>query len=49
MDDEYQIVYVEKPEESAWGIIGGGVYQYNTWASTLLSEKTTLGNVCFYE
>ena len=29
MDQEYQIVYEEKPEESAWGIIGRGVGTYN--------------------
>jgi len=26
---EYHISYVEKPEESAWGIIGQGIRQYN--------------------
>jgi len=30
MDEEYQIVYVEKPEQSAWGIIGRGINNYNT-------------------
>lgn len=29
MDEGYKIVYVEKPEDSAWGIIGGGVSRYN--------------------
>jgi len=29
MDEEYTIVYVDKPRESAWGIIGRGVYNYN--------------------
>jgi GNAT superfamily N-acetyltransferase len=29
MDEEYQIVYVDNPEESAWGIIGRGVGSYN--------------------
>jgi GNAT superfamily N-acetyltransferase len=29
MDEEYQIVYVDNPEESAWGIIGRGVASYN--------------------
>ncbi|NOQ38749.1 MAG: hypothetical protein GQ562_00370, partial [Anaerolineales bacterium] len=27
MNKEYQIIYVEKPE---WGIIGGGISDYNT-------------------
>ncbi len=29
MAEEYQISYVENPEESAWGIIGRGVGDYN--------------------
>ena len=29
MQGKYQIHYVEKPEESAWGIIGGGVSAFN--------------------
>ncbi len=29
MNEEYQIVSEEKPEESAWGIIGRGVGDYN--------------------
>lgn len=29
MDENYQIVYEEKPETSAWGIIGRGVHNYN--------------------
>jgi GNAT superfamily N-acetyltransferase len=29
MDEEYQIVYVDDPEQSAWGIIGRGVGNYN--------------------
>ncbi|MCB8922777.1 MAG: GNAT family N-acetyltransferase [Ardenticatenaceae bacterium] len=29
MKTEYTIAYVEKPEESAWGIIGRGLHQYN--------------------
>jgi GNAT superfamily N-acetyltransferase len=28
-DEEYRIVHVEKPEESAWGIIGRGIGNYN--------------------
>jgi len=30
MDDEYQIVYDDNPERSAWGIIGRGTSTYNT-------------------
>jgi len=30
MDEKYQIAFVEKPEQSAWGIIGMGVHNYNT-------------------
>lgn len=29
MTEEYQIAYVEKPEDSAWGIIGHGISDYN--------------------
>jgi GNAT superfamily N-acetyltransferase len=29
MDDEYEIVYLEHPEQSAWGIIGQGITEYN--------------------
>lgn len=29
MDEEYRIVYVDNPEQSAWGIIGRGVANYN--------------------
>jgi len=29
MDDEYQLNFVEKPEDSAWGIIGRGLSNYN--------------------
>jgi len=29
MNEDYQINYVEKPEESVWGIIGRGVGDYN--------------------
>ncbi len=29
MTEQFQIVYVEKPEESAWEIIGRGLDQYN--------------------
>ncbi|MFN2132934.1 MAG: GNAT family N-acetyltransferase [Anaerolineae bacterium] len=30
MDDDYQIVYDDNPERSAWGIIGRGISTYNT-------------------
>ena len=29
MAEEYQIVFVEKPEEAAWGIIGNGLDGFN--------------------
>ena len=29
MNEKYQLVHVEKPEESAWGIIGHGLSAYN--------------------
>jgi GNAT superfamily N-acetyltransferase len=29
MNAEYEIVYVEHPEQSAWGIIGRGITEYN--------------------
>ena len=29
MDEKYQISYVEKPEDSAWEVIGGGIHRYN--------------------
>jgi|GEM_PF-1103479 len=29
MDEAYEIVYVEKPEEAAWGIIGQGLQKFN--------------------
>jgi len=29
MDTEYEIVYEEHPEQSAWGIIGRGITDYN--------------------
>lgn len=30
MDKAYQIIYIEKPEETVWGIIGQGIRRYNT-------------------
>jgi hypothetical protein len=29
MDDQYEVVYVEKPEQVAWGIIGRSLNTYN--------------------
>jgi len=29
MTEEYKICYEEKPEDSAWGIVGHGVSRYN--------------------
>lgn len=29
MDEEYHIVYVDKPDDSMWGVIGGGIHHYN--------------------
>jgi GNAT superfamily N-acetyltransferase len=29
MNEEYQIAYVDHPEQSAWGIIGRGIAHYN--------------------
>jgi len=29
MAKEYNIQFMEKPEESAWGVIGGGLHSYN--------------------
>jgi GNAT superfamily N-acetyltransferase len=29
MDNEYRIVYIDEPEQSAWGIIGRGIRTYN--------------------
>jgi GNAT superfamily N-acetyltransferase len=29
MNEDYQIAFVDRPEDSAWGIIGRGISQYN--------------------
>ncbi|MGD2147098.1 MAG: GNAT family N-acetyltransferase [Anaerolineae bacterium] len=29
MNEEYEIVYVDEPEQSAWGIIGRGIRDFN--------------------
>lgn len=29
MTEDYQITYMDKPDNAAWGIIGGGIHQYN--------------------
>ena len=43
MDEEYQIAYVEKPEESAWGIIGRGIHDYNEQQA----GDTRFQRICF--
>ncbi len=30
MENKYEVVFVEKPAESAWGIIGEGISNFNT-------------------
>ena len=40
MDGDYQIVYLDKPE---WGMIGGGINDYNTLQVGQSSEQ----NLCF--
>ena len=30
MDEDYQIVYIDKPDDSVWRAIGGGIRNYNT-------------------
>lgn len=29
MDEEFEIIYVDKPEEATWGIIGTGLQNFN--------------------
>lgn len=29
MDKEFELVYIDKPEEAAWGIIGKGLQNFN--------------------
>ncbi len=29
MDEQYSIVYVDKPGQSEWGAIGGGISDFN--------------------
>ena len=29
MSEDYQIIYMDKPDDAAWGVIGGGIHQYN--------------------
>jgi len=40
MNEEYQIVYLDKPE---WGSIGGGIHNYNTQQVGESNEQ----NLCF--
>jgi len=30
MPDEYEIRYVEKPDDPVWEVVGGGINEYNT-------------------
>jgi ribosomal protein S18 acetylase RimI-like enzyme len=30
MEEGYQIVYVERPDDAVWGAVGGGIRNYNT-------------------
>ena len=43
MNEEFSIVYVEKPEESAWGIIGRGLNEYNHQQA----GKENFQRICF--
>ena len=29
MDEDHQIVAMDKPDDAAWGVIGGGIHNYN--------------------
>ena len=29
MTEDYQILYIEKPDDSVWGVVGGGIHNYN--------------------
>ena len=43
MDEKYHIVYVEEPEQSAWGLIGHGIREYNV----LKAGEYTFQRLCF--
>jgi len=43
MDEQYRITFIEKPEDSAWGIIGGGVSRYNKQ----YAGDSKFGRLCF--
>jgi len=30
MDEEYNIISVDKPDDSVWDVVGGGLHNYNT-------------------
>jgi GNAT superfamily N-acetyltransferase len=30
MEEDYQIIYMGKPDRTAWDVIGGGIHSYNT-------------------
>lgn len=43
MDEEYRINYIEQPEDSAWGIIGRGISEYNKQQA----GDTNFQRICF--
>jgi GNAT superfamily N-acetyltransferase len=43
MTEDYNIVYVEKPEDSVWGIIGHGLQNFNDQAA----GSPRLSRLCF--
>jgi ribosomal protein S18 acetylase RimI-like enzyme len=43
MNEGYQVAYVEKPEESAWGIIGNGLNDFNQQQA----GNDTFQRICF--
>jgi GNAT superfamily N-acetyltransferase len=30
MSNEYDFIYVDKPDDALWGVVGGGIHNYNT-------------------
>lgn len=43
MDKDYQVVYVEKPEDAAWGVIGNGLDAFNIQ----IAGEYNFQRVCF--